>query len=139
MNLLRQWQIALVMLAIFLVGGISGSLLTLGVVKRVAKNRSQPQNMIATAMRYYERQLALTPEQVLQLEPVFRDAGRKITQEIAQSRREVFFSMQELHGEIEKVLTPEQAGKFKELREQARSRAKSQADAAAPRQPAARD
>lgn len=129
MNALRRWQIVLLLVAIFAVGAVSGALVTLRVVKRAAAKAGQPQNMLQAAARYYQRQLELTPEQVEQLRPVFQQTAR----EIAASRRDMFHSMQRMHEEMEKVLTPEQQTKFAELRERARARIKNQLESA-PRQ-----
>ena len=129
MSMLRQWQIVLLLIAIFIVGAVSGALLTVRAVKRAATNRGQT-NLVNVAVRYYERQLSLTPDQVKQLEPVIKQTAREVSQEIGQSRRSVFASFQRMQGEMEKVLTPEQLKKFDEIRAKARSRLKSQVEGA---------
>jgi len=128
MSFLRHWQIVLLLVAIFLVGAASGALLTVRAVKRAASSSTAPQNLVATAARYYQRELQLTPDQVEQLRPIFIETAR----DIGRSRREMYQSMQRMHGEMEKVLTPEQQEKFRELRERAKARIKSHLDAALP-------
>jgi Spy/CpxP family protein refolding chaperone len=132
--MIRHWQILLLLIAIFLVGGVSGALLTAGAVKRKAMQAAQPQNLLTAAARHYQQELELTPEQVEQLRPLFQQTLR----EIARSRREMYQSMQRMHEEMEPVLTPEQREKFLELRERAKARMKRQLEAGQPprREPA---
>lgn len=129
MSMLRQWQIVLLLIAIFVVGAVSGALLTVRAVKRAATSRGQT-NLVNVAVKYYERQLSLTPDQVKQLEPVIKQTAQEVSQEISQSRRSVFASFQRMQGEMEKVLTPEQLKKFEEIRARARARIRSQVEGA---------
>jgi Spy/CpxP family protein refolding chaperone len=128
MSFLRHWQIVLLLVAIFLVGAVSVALLTARAVKRAAASPTAPQNLVATAARYYQRELELTPEQVEQLRPIFIETAR----DIGRARREMYQSMQRMHGEMEQMLTPEQKEKFQELRERAKARIKSHLENALP-------
>lgn len=124
MSTFRQLQIVFVLLAIFVVGGVSGALLTVRVVKKSAAKALQPQNLAASAARHYQQELELTPKQVEELRPVFQQTAK----ELAQSRRDMYQALQRMQEQMDRTLTAPQREKFAEVRERSKARIKAQLD-----------
>lgn len=106
----KPWQVCLVLIAIFAVGGISGGL----VAYRVARRHMPlpPEAWGARRFEHVAQVLKLTPEQKARIKPIVK---RNI-EEIDKLRRQ---SMHEIHGILERMetdiaaeLTPDQRTQY---------------------------
>ncbi|MDK1022225.1 MAG: hypothetical protein QGD90_11380 [Candidatus Hydrogenedentes bacterium] len=110
--------------ALLISGAVIGSALTMIVLRsqaeRARKDPAWPSQRVAARLI---RDLDLTPEQGEQVREIFQahhERVRAFRQKHGTSAREMFVSLQ---SEIEQVLTPEQAEKWRQRIERARERA----------------
>lgn len=123
MSFLRHWKVALALLALFAVGIVTGSVLTVAVVKaKLKKERENNQDWTLTTYRMYKERLDLTPEQEAKLKPVFERAGKDLRDIRRQTMMNIMGVIRQVNREVEVELTPEQKEKFQKLREQLRNR-----------------
>lgn len=129
MSVLRHWKILLSLVAIFIVGGITGSLLTARLVKKALAKRANWESWSVATLEQFQKRLQLTPEQVEKLRPVFAQRTEDYKRIRNNMVSDVLKVIQETNEQVEKELTPEQMERFEklkqELRAQLRERAKS--------------
>ncbi len=122
MSLSRRWKISLVLVAIFVAGAISGSVLTIITVKRFVDRGRGPEIWTGAMMRLYKEELQLTPEQEAHLRPMMEEAGRELHVTRQHAIMESGFVIRRMNDAIEKELTPEQKVRFDKLRAELRAR-----------------
>jgi uncharacterized membrane protein len=119
MSFLRHWKIAVLLLALFVMGVVTGAALTVAIVKKkIAEN----DNWQVTTYRLYKQRLKLTPEQEEKLRPTFTLAGEELRAVRRETMRDIFGIIRRVNVEVEKELTPEQLVEFDKLREEIRTR-----------------
>jgi Spy/CpxP family protein refolding chaperone len=120
----KPWKLILLLMAIFVAGGVTGAFVTMRVGRRLIADRTMPEQWAPMHLRKLADRLNLQPEQVEQLKPIVRrnleELGRLRNSCLADSR--VVFERME--REVAEKLTPEQRVKFEELNRQMRERAK---------------
>lgn len=120
----KPWKLILLLMAIFVAGGVTGAFVTMRVGRKLIADRPMPDQWAPLHMRKLADRLKLQPEQVEQLRPIVRrnleELGRLRNSCLADSR--VVFERME--REVAEKLTPEQRVKFEELNRQMRERAK---------------
>ena len=120
----KPWKLILLLMAIFLAGGVTGALIMKGFSQKMLSHRFVPDQWAPLHMRKLADRLQLQPEQVEQLRPIVRrnleELGRLRNSCLADSR--VVFERME--REVADKLTPEQRVKFEELNRQMRERAR---------------
>jgi Spy/CpxP family protein refolding chaperone len=122
MNPLHHWKIILTMLAIFVAGTVTGSMVTVRVIKSVIEKRAAPDHWAAGMMREYQHRLELTPEQLPKVRAIVERAGgdlRKVRGTVGAEIAQVVRTAQE---DVARELTPEQLVKFDDLRREQRQR-----------------
>ena len=157
---MRHWKIILSLVAIFIVGFVSGGVMTLAITKRVIARHTTTTNLGVTVAQHYARQLDLTPEQVEKLKPIFARAAADVRSPdrmtltirvgieadnlraamdwaAASGRADdvmmgVMLSMRQLNEEVARELTPGQQAKFEKMKERNRKRLKGQFNATLP-------
>ena len=122
MNPLNHWKIILTMLAIFATGTVTGSMVTVRVIKGVIARRTAPDYWVAGLMREYERRLELTPEQSPKVRVIVERAGSELRRVRATVGTEIAQVVRTAQEDVARELTPEQLVKFDELRRDQRQR-----------------
>lgn len=122
MNFLQHWKILLTMLAIFAAGIVTGSMVTVRVVKHVIAERTGPDYWVAGTMREYQHRLALTPEQTRKVQTIMERAGADLRRIRASAGPEIGQIVRAAQEEVAHELTPDQLAKFDELRREQRQR-----------------
>jgi len=129
MSFLRHWKIVFALCALFLVGAVTGSMLTIKVVKKklheqeLAREKLKENGSWAvTTYKMYQERLNLTPEQEEKLKPAFTQAGEELRTIRRTTMRDIFGVIRNVNVEVEKELTPEQHEEFIKLREEIRER-----------------
>lgn len=117
MSFLRHWKIAASLIALFIVGMVTGAVLTVAVVKKIARDND---NWPVATYRLYKKRLKLTPEQEQKLRPTFELAGEELRGIRRDTMHDIFEVIRRANVEIEKELTPEQKVEFDKLREDIR-------------------
>src|SRR5262245_2418969 len=112
---MTKTRIALYLALIFVAGGIAGA----GIRSAWQPSRMPPQrpredfaNHIFNQIR---ERLALTPEQIEKVEPVFRKGFEDVRAIQDRSLKEVQAAVKRNHEEIGKLVTPEQRQKLEEM------------------------
>lgn len=129
---MRHWKIILSLVAIFIVGFVSGGVTTLAITKRAMARRAAINNLGPAVAQHYARQLDLTPEQVEKLKPIFARAAADIRSSRSNMMMQVMLTMREMNEEVARELTPEQRAEFEKMKERNRSRLKGQFNATLP-------
>jgi uncharacterized membrane protein len=129
MSLLRHWKIVFALCALFLVGAVTGSMLTIKVVKKklheqeLAREKLKENGSWAvTTYKMYQERLNLTAEQQEKLKPAFTQAGEELRTIRRTTMRDIFGVIRNVNVEVEKELAPEQMEEFHKLREEIRER-----------------
>jgi len=122
MNPLNHWKIILTMLAIFTAGTVTGSMVTVRVIKNVVTQRTAPDYWATGLMREYERRLELTPAQTPKVRAVVERAGSELRRVRTTVGTEIAQVVRAAQEDVARELTPEQLVKFGELRREQRQR-----------------
>jgi hypothetical protein len=120
MSVLRHWKIAVALTGLFIVGVVTGSVLTLGIIKKRVTSNNTDWPMVT--FRLYKHRLKLTAEQEKKLMPVFMSAGDDIRRIRRDTMLNAFGVIRQVNTEVEKELTPEQQKEFEKLREEMRAK-----------------
>ncbi len=114
MNPILRTRILIILAAvgIFLLGGITGSLTTLGLAKKALgqRLRNSPQTSAAIWIERLDRKLDLTPEQEAAFKPVLEHSLR----ELQTVRRRAFFTARHILEDAESRLVPELSDRQRE-------------------------
>ncbi|MCD6052018.1 MAG: hypothetical protein K0Q55_3436 [Verrucomicrobia bacterium] len=117
MSFLRHWKIAALLAALFVVGVVTGAVLTIAIVKKKADEND---NWQRATYQLYKKRLKLTPEQEQRLKPAFELAGEDFRAVRRAALRDILDAVRRVNVEVEKELTPEQKVEFDKLREDLR-------------------
>ena len=119
---LPHWKVSLSLVAIFLAGTVTGAVLTLRVVKRVAAEQARFERLPDQILARMKSRLALTPEQATRLQPAVAQAARDLRDLRKQAGASIAQTLNTLDTQIERELLPEQKPKFEQLRRDIRTR-----------------
>ena len=108
--------------AIFVAGAVSGSMLTLRVVKRAVGRNLNPDGWATAAMQAYRKKLKLTPEQIQKIQPAMDQAAQEIRAIGGSATVEIFSVVIQMNDRVAKELTPEQQKRFEEMKQEFRAR-----------------
>ncbi len=121
MNFKRNWKVTLCLAAIFIAGGITGSLATLQILKHITHTRRNPGNWSAMMMKHLESKLKLTPEQIQKIKPIIDQSVVELeairSKTISQSSQ----VMQRSEEQIAHELMPEQQKRLQEIQQERRN------------------
>ena len=120
----KPWKIVLVLLGIFIAGGVTGAFVTLRVGRHLIANRPGPEQWARNHLERLVKRLDLKPEQAEVIRPIvnrhMEELSRLRNEQMTESRK-VFEQMQQ---EISAQLTPEQRTKLEKFNKEMRERAK---------------
>jgi hypothetical protein len=120
-----NWKTIFGLVAIFVLGAASGSLIVarLRPAPEPAQARTAPEERWqALTLADYQRRLSLTPEQVERLKPIFGLTSRKLSTLRANTAERIATLIHEMNSEVMQELAPAQQGRLKSLVEERRSR-----------------
>lgn len=115
-----KWKLGVYVLAIFLAGAGSGALIGWQVCRRTPVAPVPPAEIGARLRARFQSQLALTPDQAQQIDPMIDQAMRRVEAIRKETASQVFANVSDLHKQMLTVLTPEQKVKFEELERERR-------------------
>ena len=122
MSWLRHWKVVLALVALFLLGAATGTVITLKVVKRVIEGRTNPERMSQSLLQEYQRRLRLTPEQIERIRPILQRTGREMWGLRTEMAGRTFQVIRLSHEEIAAELQPEQREEFARVNKEMRER-----------------
>jgi Spy/CpxP family protein refolding chaperone len=120
----QPWKVVLVLVGIFIAGGVTGAFVMARVIREKVAHRPMPDQWAPMQLKRLTERLDLTPEQKEQLQPIVKrnmDELRKLRNSAMAETRTVFERMQR---EIQEKLTPEQRAKFDQMNREFRERAR---------------
>lgn len=120
----KPWKFILVLLGIFIAGGVTGAFVMLRAGREWVAKRPGPDQWAPNHMKRLAERLGLKPDQVEALRPIVRRNMEELSQirsGCLTSTRAVFERMER---EISEKLTPEQVVKFEQLNKEMRERAR---------------
>lgn len=126
MSWLRHWKVVLALVALFLLGAATGTVVTLKVVKRVIEGRTNPERMSQSLLQEYQRRLRLTPEQIERIRPILQRTGREMGELRSEMAGRTFQVIRLSHEEIAAELQPEQREEFARVNREMRERFRQQ-------------
>lgn len=135
----KPWKLILLLVGIFIAGGITGAVVTVRVGREWFANRSMPDRWASIHLKKLSEKLGLKPEQEEQILPIIRrnrDDLNDVKMECQAQIRTVFERMER---EIIVILTPEQRPKYEKLIQEMREKAKKNRPNAPGEPPGGRD
>ena len=124
----QPWKVIIVLLGIFVAGGVTGGFATLRVWKTKMMNRPVPEEWAPKHLRRITERLELTPEQEDQIRPIVRRSMEELNAIRNHSMAKTQGVVEAMQKEITEKLTPEQRIKYeqfnRELREAREAREK---------------
>lgn len=115
MTSLGKRKLAAYVVAIFLAGAGSGGLVAWKICRRVAVTPLPPAELGARLRARFQSRLDLTPDQMQKMDPMIKQAMRRVEAIRQETARAVFANVSNLHVQVSSVLTPEQQMKFEKL------------------------
>ncbi len=120
----KPWQVCLVLVAIFTIGGISGGLVGYQVARRNFRHPPPPREVVVRRIERIGRELKLTPEQKARIRPIVQRYTGELTKAWRQSMSQSREIIERMEKEIGAELTPEQRARFDQFRQKYRERFK---------------
>ena len=111
----QPWKIIIVLLGIFVAGGVTGGLVTLRVLKEKTNNRPVPEEWAPRHLKRLADRLELTPEQQEQIRPIVRRNIEQLGRVRNTFAAETQTVVELMQREIAEKLTWEQRAKFTQM------------------------
>ncbi len=122
MNALKNWKILLSLTAIFTAGMVTGGSLCLVWVKKTVRERTSVDFYTEAAMNDLVKELQLTKEQALQIQPVVADTGTQMKSLYRDTLSSVWNILESSSKEIESHLDDQQKERFRSFLAKRRAR-----------------
>ncbi len=116
----QSWKVILVLLGIFVAGGVTGGFVTLRIIKNRVLNRPVPEEWAPRHLKRLVDRLDLTPEQQEQIRPIVRHNMEQLNRLRNQSLAETQMRVETMQRDIAQKLTPEQRRKFEQMNRELR-------------------
>ena len=116
----QPWKVIVVLLGIFVAGGVTGGFVTLRVVRERISNRPMPEEWAPRHLKRLVDRLALTPEQQEQIRPIVRHNMEQLNRLRNQSLAETQMRIESMQRDIAQKLTPEQRVAFEQMNRELR-------------------
>lgn len=119
MNGLTRSQVLASLASVFVAGAVAGLAVgyPLGRQATIQRPPHPPRDMAAHLLEKYTRDLALTTNQVSQVEPMLQDASQRVRSLHKENFRQTDAIMQDCNRRILSLLEPAQQQRFKEMEE----------------------
>jgi Spy/CpxP family protein refolding chaperone len=120
MSAVSKWKLGAYVLAIFLAGAGSGAFIAWQAARRTPVPLRPPAEIGTRLRARFQSELALTPEQVLKIDPMIDQAMRRVEAIRNETASKVFANVASLDAQMLTVLTPGQKARFDELERERR-------------------
>jgi Spy/CpxP family protein refolding chaperone len=108
MRMLRHWKTILVLVLVFVAGGVVGAVLTTFQFKRAFEQGFRVEHWTAMTMDFLQKNLKLTPEQQPKVRAIVEDTVQQFKTSFGRAIAESGTNMVASWRRTEQVLTPEQ-------------------------------
>lgn len=116
----QPWKVIIVLLGIFVAGGVTGGFIALRVTKNRIMNRPVPEEWAPKTLKRLVERLELTPEQQDQIRPIVRRNMEELNAIRNHSMGKTQIVVEAMQKEISEKLTPEQRIKYEQLNRELR-------------------
>jgi hypothetical protein len=116
MKMPTSFKVIASLVAIFVAGAVTGSVITFQVVKHVVNARTNPDQWSGRVLREYKHRLDLTPAQMDPIKPKMMTAGRELKFARTEFMQNYSAILRETNEDIFVALTPTQRKHFKQFR-----------------------
>ena len=120
----QPWKLILLLVGIFIAGGITGGFLTLRLGREVLARHRGPEQWAPQHLKRLVERLDLKPEQQEQLRPIVRRNMEELNRLRGYAMAETRTVLERMAREISEKLTPEQRAKFEQMNKEFRERAR---------------
>ena len=117
---MRNWKVILSMLAIFAAGAVTGGVIAVRVVAKIANDRLNPERWPVAIVAQYRAKLKLTPEQIEKIKPVAEEGRQELRRVMGATVHEYVGILRRFDEQLAPLLTPEQQKLHEQLREEMR-------------------
>jgi uncharacterized membrane protein len=116
----QPWKVIIVLLGIFVAGGVTGGFVTARVCKNKLANRPVPEEWAPRTLKRLIEHLGLTTEQQEQIRPIVRRHMEELNRVRNHSMAQTQTVVEGMQREISEQLTPEQRTKYEQLNRELR-------------------
>jgi uncharacterized membrane protein len=120
----KPWKLVLLLIGIFIAGGVTGAFVMLKVGREMVAKRPQPEQWAPQHLKRIVDRLGLKPEEAEVIRPIVRRNMEDLNRLRASSFAETKVIFERMEREISAQLTPEQRAKFEQMNKEMRERAK---------------
>jgi uncharacterized membrane protein len=120
----KPWKIVLVLLGIFLAGGVTGAFVMLRIGHQWIAHRPGPEQWAPNHLKRLVERLDLKPEQAEAIRPIVHRNMEELSRLRIESMADIKRVFERMEREVSAQLTPEQRTKFEQLNKEMRERAK---------------
>ena len=120
----KPWKLILLLLGIFIAGGVTGAFVTLRVGREMMARHPKPDQWAPQQLKRLVDRLDLKPDQVEVLRPIIHRNMEEIGRLRNYSIQETRTIYERMEREISEQLTPEQRIKFEQLNQEMHERAR---------------
>src|SRR6478736_415912 len=120
----KPWKLILLLVGIFLAGGVTGAFIMMRAGRSLFAGRPMPDQWAPMHLKRLTERLDLKPEQTEELRPIVKQHMEELSHLRAQSMAETKAVFERMQREIEAKLTPEQRVKFDQMNKEMHERAR---------------
>ena len=124
----KPWKLVLLLVGIFLAGGVTGAFVMLKVGHEMITRRPGPDQWAPNHVKRLVEKLGLNPEQTEQVRPIVRRNMDDLNRLRSTSMTETRAIFERMEREVSEKLTPEQREKYEQLNKEMRERFRKNAD-----------
>ena len=122
MNPAGRWKVAFLVLASFVVGGVTGAFLTMGSAKDEMRRQRDPLRWFSNTPERWRSEMNLTPDQDQKIRPILQQIDDELTNRRAADLRETEGILSRGEDRIAGILTPDQRPRLHQTFDQRRQR-----------------
>ena len=122
MNSAGRWKVAFLVLASFVVGGVTGAFLTMGSAKDEMRRQRDPLRWFSNTPERWRSEMNLTPDQDQKIRPILQQIDDELTNRRAVDLRETEGILSRGEDRIAGILTPDQRPRLHQTFDQRRQR-----------------
>lgn len=117
---MKPWKLILSFVAVFLLGGAVGGLISMRIAHKIFFSPPGAEEMAGEIMRHLKRKLDLTPEQMKQLQPIVGRATKELSATQVEMKDRMTETINKSSVEIAEILDARQKEKFEKVEAQRR-------------------
>ncbi len=122
--MIKPWKIVLVLVGIFLAGGVTGAFVVLRLGRQWMAHRPGPEQWAPNHLKRLVDRLDLKPEQVELIRPIVHRNMERLNRLRAEAVTETRSVFERMEQEVSAQLTPEQRVKYDQMNKEFRERAR---------------